>query len=242
MGNLHAAESKPVCAAKENPPEAPKPATPALPAVSGCLIDAQRIPSSARVIDVRSGSEFAARHIPGATNQPLASLLNRPARDLVIYDGGRLRPDAYALCERLHRYGLSGFKVIDGGIASWLQSHDAANALLPSRLSDAEVSSSLLANDSAVISLSDDFAAPLKSHGAGGTGKSTRASGRTILLVRSPEQIPTIQDRLTRKPSGTIHLYWIGTAARLDALLGTQVAQEKKRLEGPGRKAACSAL
>ncbi|MEN5061042.1 rhodanese-like domain-containing protein, partial [Luteimonas sp. TWI1416] len=130
---------------------------------ANCLIDAAaRRPAGAKIVDIRSRAEYSPLHIPGAVNQPLQSLMNAGAGSLIVYDNGRFRSDSLQLCNRLARYGVRDFKVIDGGIAAWAQSARAPGAPDVSRLSDAEVSAALVAGGSKIVPLAGSFSTILR--------------------------------------------------------------------------------
>ncbi|SOD51626.1 Rhodanese-like domain-containing protein [Pseudoxanthomonas wuyuanensis] len=203
-----------------------------------CLVDAATASKDARVIDLRPRDQYAAFHIPGADNQPMTALMNQGSKKAVVYDGGKLPQDAQLLCERLARYGLTQFQVIDGGLASWSQLHAPARAAEVSRLSDADVSSALLANEGQVLALSAEFNPVLKSI----QSQARKPGKRLIVLASSPALLPQIQKQLSRKPGGRTALYWIGDAGRLQSLISTHIAQDQKRLEGPGHSNTCSSL
>lgn len=80
-------------------------------------------PDAPRVLDVRTPAEFAAAHIPGSYNVPLDTLREHcdelrgslESVVLVCQTGNRA-----AQAERvLGRAGLTGVRVLDGGIAAW---------------------------------------------------------------------------------------------------------------------------
>lgn len=228
------------CAAPAAQAAADTPAAPPIPDDAACLIDAASpLPRDARLLDLRSQQEHAQLHIPGAINQPLHSLLNAAPRPVVVYDGGRLRSDALLLCERLARYGIRDARVIQGGIAAWAQSRQPASALDASRLSDAEAAAAVVAGAS-VVALADDLAATLRALGIA-SGNGTR--GRQTVLLADPN---TARDRiaswLVRRPGQDPVLYWIGTPAQLSGIVGTHLAQEQRRLQGPMVDSRCPGL
>lgn len=77
----------------------------------------------ARVIDVRTPGEFAARHIPGSYNVPLpdlgehrAELTGSPEPVVLVCESGHRA----GLAERrLREHGLERVHVLDGGVAAW---------------------------------------------------------------------------------------------------------------------------
>lgn len=226
--------------------DAPSPATPPAPAPqvqqgAACLVDAAApTPAGARLVDVRDRAEYSRLHIPGAENLPLQSLPNARGSSLVVYDGGRLRADALVLCERLHRYGLRDFKVIDGGIAAWAQSQRRTEALDASRLTDVEVAAALAAGQDRVVAHSDGLSAILKKHAiaAGGTSK----NGRTIVLGHGDLPRDRLLATLSRRSGGNIALYWTGAPEQLDAAIARHKAQESRRLDGPMVDYRCPGL
>lgn len=77
-----------------------------------------------RLLDVRTGGEFASIHIPGSCNVPLDELSGHAARlaavdspmILVCQTGGR----AVTAQEQLAKVGKTDLRVLEGGIGSWL--------------------------------------------------------------------------------------------------------------------------
>ena len=72
-----------------------------------------------RVIDVRSASEFAAGHLPGAVNQPLETLGPipvEPGERIVLVCQGEAR--ARMAARRLAGFGIESY-VLRGGTAGW---------------------------------------------------------------------------------------------------------------------------
>lgn len=207
---------------------------------ASCLIDAAApLPHGARLLDLRSQHDYARLHIPGAINQPLHSLLNAPPGAMVVYDGGRLRGDALLLCERLARYGLRDARVIRGGIAAWAQSRRPASAFEASRLSDAEAAAALVAG-AAVVTLGDGFTAALRALGVDVT-PGTHA--RQTILLAGPGTAPErITSRLVRRAGQDPVLYWMGTPAQLSGIVGSHLAREERRLQGPMVDSRCPGL
>jgi rhodanese-related sulfurtransferase len=80
----------------------------------------------ALVVDVREANEFAAGHVLGAKNLPLAKieaagaeLAKRKERPLIVYcDGGERAAKAAAA---LRRHGFTRVANLSGGIAAWQQ-------------------------------------------------------------------------------------------------------------------------
>lgn len=200
---------------------------------TACLVDAASpLPSLARIIDVRSRVEYSQFHISNALNQPPHSLVNTRAGPLVVYDSGHFRSDALQLCERLERYGLQDFKVIDGGIAAWVQSRGEQGALAVSRLSDAEASAALAAGTSAVLTLSESFLPVLRSNGITVSAANPSPSGRTIILA-VPGSHDRIAGRLRRRAGQNTVFYWMGNADQLAGIIGAHLAQDRRRRQGP---------
>lgn len=87
-------------------------------------------PAGVRLIDVRSAGEFETVHIPGAYHVPLDSLsehrseLRRLDGGVVVVcqTGGRARQAA----QRLTAAGMTGVKVLDGGIDAWVRAGGSA--------------------------------------------------------------------------------------------------------------------
>jgi rhodanese-related sulfurtransferase len=76
------------------------------------------------VVDVRSVEEFAAGHVPGATNVPFQEIASRPgalpvSRDatLVVYCGHG--PRAWVAARRLRRMGYRHVTYLSGHWARW---------------------------------------------------------------------------------------------------------------------------
>lgn len=201
-----------------------------------CLVAATALDvRGAEIVDLRERERFLAFHVPGAQQGSLTELMVSPGmsyRPLVLYDAGRFHADALQLCTRLRQAGLRRAHVVDGGIAAWAQLHENPKSLLVNRLADAEIAAALgePGSQAAALSPSLRFAA----HGA-----HTPAPERRIVLADADTPLSRIQPLLGRK---TITFYWVGSAHRLHELLDTQVAQERKRLQGPGVRNTCSAL
>ena len=80
------------------------------------------------LIDVRSAQEFEEFHLEGAINIPLAEI--QADRNLPCWNELINREHIFLICsmgylsagatERLHRFGFSNAKNIDGGIDAWL--------------------------------------------------------------------------------------------------------------------------
>lgn len=207
---------------------------------ANCLIDATaRLPLGAKIIDIRSRAEHSQLHIPGSLNQPLQSLMNAGAGPLIVYDNGRFRSDALQLCERLSRYGMRDFKVIDGGIAAWAQSTSAPGTLDVSRLSDTEVSAALVAGGSTIVPLASGFSIILRDRGLGMPAASANPSGRTIILAEPSTERNLITAKLARRAGQNTTLYWTGTPDRLANLIGAHLAQEQRRQQGPMVSSTC---
>jgi|GEM_PF-4579856 len=205
-----------------------------------CLIDAAALlPNGSKIVDIRGRAEYAKLHIPGSINQPLQSLRNPGSAPLVVYDDGRLRSDALQLCERLSRYGVQNFKVIDGGIAAWAQSTRSSSVLDVSRLSDMEASAALVAGGSTVIPLSSGFSEILRNGNLGASASGNNRSGRTIVLAEASSDRHLITEKLTRRAGQNTTLYWTGTPDRLASLIGTHLAQEQRRQQGPMVSSTC---
>ncbi|MCD9026852.1 rhodanese-like domain-containing protein [Luteimonas sp. BDR2-5] len=210
---------------------------------ANCLIDAAApFPSTARIIDIRGRAEYSQIHIPNAANQPLQSLLNAPAGQLIVYDNGRFRSDALQLCERLTRYGVRDFKVIDGGIAAWAQSSRAQGVLDVSRLSDTEASAALVAGNSAVVTLSGGFPSVLRGHGIGVSAANPSSSGRTIILAEPGTSHDQISARLARRNGQNTAFYWTGSPEQLANLISAHLAQDQRRRQGPMVNPNCPGL
>jgi rhodanese-related sulfurtransferase len=82
-------------------------------------------PSRPVLLDVRTPQEFAAGHIPGALNIPLAELEKRVGevksagpQDVVVYcmRGGRARVGEEVLAQA----GISSILHLDGGMSAWV--------------------------------------------------------------------------------------------------------------------------
>jgi len=213
------------------------------PAAASCLIDVARaLPTNAQVVDVRTVAEHSSLSIPGSVNRPLQSLVNTGHDALVVYDGGRLRSDSLALCERLRRYGLRNFQVIDGGIAAWAQMHHPSAALAVSRLSDAEASAALIAGGSKVVVHSEALLAVLKKHSVDVAPKGNDSSRRTLILAGEIVDHDRLEAELARKTGENTALYWIGAPQELDSLIASHLAQDARRRNGPMVNYNCPGL
>jgi rhodanese-related sulfurtransferase len=205
-----------------------------------CLIRPDAVPPSARMIDVRPAAEYASAHIPGAENMSVLQLVSRKnsmPQNIVAYDAGRFRSDAFQLCDRLRKAGYAQAKVLDGGIAGWAQLHRRPESMALSRLSDSEVASALLGSDRHVIALSSPLQAVLREHGI---DIAERTGARKILLADTA--IP--EHKINAQMAGKSHvlLYWLGEAHQLHRLLDQQIAMEAKRQAGPAELSICSSL
>jgi len=200
-----------------------------------CLMPPAQLKPGVTLIDLRSSQDYLAFHIPGANNQQLNQLLSQRPRDAVVYDGGRLAQDGALLCERLQRYGLTNVRVLEGGIAAWTQSNRDTHALAVSRLDDGEITSVLLSGRSSVVALSPGFNAVLASLPT----QTTRAGAQELVLASSEAEVST---RWAQRRGGKTLLYWVGDPQRLQSLLQTLLAQDRKREMGPGYSPTCSAL
>lgn len=209
----------------------------------GCLIDAAAaFPANARIIDLRSRAEYSRLHIPGAANQPLHSLLGAGTEPMIVYDGSRFRPDALQLCERLARYGVRDFKVIDGGIAAWAQSRRPDSALDLSRLSDAEASAAILAGTAAIVPLSEGFAPVLRTMDLPATHGHAGAGMQTVLLATPDNAHVRIAPRLARRSGQAPTLHWTGTPEQLARILEVRRAQDRRLRQGPMVDTGCPGL
>jgi rhodanese-related sulfurtransferase len=201
-----------------------------------CLVAAAALDApGAEIVDLRERERFLAFHVPGARQGSLTELMVRPGgrdRAVVLYDGGRFHADALQLCTRLRHAGLRKARVVDGGIAAWAQLHDQRMALTVNRLADAEVAAALGEPGSQAIALSSSLRFAVR-------GAHTSPPGRRIVLADAGTPASRIQPLLGK---GWVTFYWIGSARRLHELLDTQLAQERKRLQGPGVRNTCSAL
>lgn len=165
--------------------------------------------------------------------------MNAGAGPLIVYDNGRFRSDSLQLCERLSRYGVRDFKVIDGGIAAWAQSTRAPGAPDVSRLSDTEASAALVAGGSTIVPLAGSFSTILRDRGLGTSATGANPSGRTIVLAEPSADRNLIAAKLTRRAGQNTTLYWTGTPDRLASLIGTHLAQEQRRQQGPMVSSTC---
>lgn len=210
---------------------------------ASCLIDgAASFPNDVRIVDIRSRAEYSQLHVPNSINQPLHSLMNAGTGQLIVYGNGRFRSDALQLCERLSRYGVRDFKVVDGGIAAWAQSIRSPGVLDVSRLSDTEAAAALVAGNSAIVALSSSFSAILQNHGVRTSASSPQRSGRTIMLAEPSANRDRIATRLVRRAGQNTTFYWTGTPEQLSGLIGVHLAQEQRRRQGPMVNPTCPGL
>lgn len=214
----------------------PPPKAPVVERGEDCLVGASALATSgAEIVDLRERERFLAFHVPGARQGSLTELLVRPRsrdRAVVVYDGGHFHADALQLCTRLEHAGLHRVHVVDGGIAAWAQLHRHPEALLVNRLADTEIAAALSEPDTQATALSSSL--QFAAHAARGP-----APGRRIVLADAGTPASRIQPLLSK---GLMTFYWIGSPRRLHELLDTQVAQERKRSQGPGVRNSCSAL
>jgi len=224
-----------VLAARALPPPSKAPAA---GTGDGCLVAATALDApGAEIVDLRERERFLAFHVPGARQLSLTELMVQPGghdRAVVVYDGGRFHADALQLCTRLQHAGLRTARVVDGGIAAWAQLHDQRRALTVNRLADSEIAAALgePGSQATAISTSLQFATR-------GARTPAPAPVRRIVLADAGTPASRIQPLLGK---GMVTFYWVGSAERLHELLDTQVAQERKRLQGPGVRNTCSAL
>lgn len=200
-----------------------------------CLISPAQLKPGFRLVDLRPRQDFTVFHITGATNQQLTQLLNQRPTGVVVYDGSRLSQDGALLCERLQRFGLTNARVLEGGIAAWLQFHRDARAMDASRLDDNEVTSALLAAKSPVVVLAPGFKRVLADLPARKAGTATQ---ELVLATNAAD----VSARLAQRRGGPTTLYWIGRPEKLHSLLQNLLVQDRKREMGPGYNPTCSAL
>ena len=207
-----------------------------------CLIDAASATlDKASLVDTRDRVEFLKFHIPGAASLSSNALIAMPKsnkQQMVVYESGKFRSDAYVLCDRLRRAGMKNFKVLDGGIAAWAQSRGLPEKVALSQLSDQEVATAILDPGNATSTIATSFEPILKEHGI----KSRATGTRKILLGEAATPVADLQHKLVRRPAGSTVLFWVGSKQRLSQLLSNQLAQDQKRLSGPGQSKGCGAL
>lgn len=214
----------------------PPPRAPVAERGEDCLVPASALDvSGTEIVDLRERARFLSFHVPGARQGSLTELMTRPGgrdRAVVVYDDGRFHADALQLCTRLRHAGLHWAHVVDGGIAAWAQRHGHPKALRVNRLADAEIAAALGEPGTHATALSSSLQFAVRA---------ARASSpeRRIVLADAGTPVSRIQPLLGK---GIVTFYWIGSAQRLHELLDTQVAQERKRLQGPGVRNTCSAL
>lgn len=203
-----------------------------------CLVASSALKGSAPIFDLRGRAEFLEFHVPGASHSSVHELAARAGlgdQPLFVYEGGRFRSDALQLCDRLRRVGLAHAKVVDGGIASWAQTHGRAESLAVSRLADSEISAALLDPDNVTRALASSLDATVAKL------PNRKGKGRRLVLVADPATpIASIKARLAAKDKVTF--YWIGTEERLNSLIGAQHAHLHKREAGPAMPKACGTL
>lgn len=205
-------------------------------------MDAKNLGRSATVFDIRDRSDFVQFHIPGAENLPFGALTAMPkpdAKPVVIYDSGRFRSDAYSLCSRLRSVGIEHVKVLDGGIAAWAQMHAPAQMLALNRLSDSDMPAALSDVEGGPVVLSASLRSALRQFGIKALPTPATRSSRTVLLADDTTSLSAIQAQLAKSRTA---FYWVGTAERLQTLLGTHLAQDRKRMAGPAESRTCGAL
>ncbi|MCW0203582.1 rhodanese-like domain-containing protein [Rhodanobacter thiooxydans] len=219
---------------------APPSSAPDVPGGKGsCLVKAHALDSHGTdIFDLRDRSHFLEFHVPGARQATITELVTRPgtgSRPTVVYDGGRFRSDALQLCDRLRHAGFHQVHVVDGGIAAWAQLHGLPEAMTLNRLSDTDVAAALAEPGSRPVVLDESLRSvlPVPEDAAPASAE------RVIVLVTAATAQSAIRARLKK---GITTLYWSGTAERLRQLLDTQLAQNRKRLDGPAVSKACNAL
>lgn len=215
-------------------------AAPLAPRDTSCLVSPRAI-QGARVFDLRARADYLAAHIPGAEHADLHSLTRRAddaGRGMVVYDGGRFASDAYLLCHRLRRAGLTQARVIDGGIAAWAQATRHPQALVLGRLADTEVAAVLSEPSSRAVALSPALDRVLAEHGVA-RGAKPPAGGRRVVIGG----VGTPQADLSRHVAGAAPtLYWLGSSEQLVSLLHAHLDLDRKRVSGPAESAKCSGL
>lgn len=194
---------------------------------SQCVIDAKRVTSAVRLIDLRARPEYAAYHPFKADNHQLAQLLSQRPSGIVVFDGGRLYQDAVLLCARLQSYGLNDVRVVGGGVSALARQLGAREALALSRLSDDEVAAALLSGNMRIQSLAQPHSQIVASFRI-----SSAPRGQALILATDQTQITTAGNSV----------YWVGQPQRLRQLLQTSQLQERKREQGPGYNPNCAAL
>lgn len=216
-----------------------------MPAVAddkSCLIAAKAVGSNEEIYDLRDRTEFIEFHVPGAQNTTVGTLATMPRigeKRVVVYDSGRFRSDAFLLCHRLRSAGMRQVKVVDGGIAAWAQLHARREALTLNRLSDADVPAALSEASSGAVVLAESLGPALRQFGIKPSSAAAARPTRAVLLADAQTSPTTIQAQLTKSATA---FYWVGTADRLQTLLGAHLAQDRKRTAGPAEPKACGAL
>lgn len=207
-----------------------------------CLIAAKAVGHSEEVFDLRDRAEFIDFHLPGAQSATVGSLSTMPRvgeKRVVVYDSGRFRSDALLLCDRLRSAGVRQVKVVDGGIAAWAQVHARPQTLTLNRLSDADVPAALSEVSGGAVVLAESLRPALRQFGIKSSSTAAARPTRVVLLADAQTPLATIQAQLAKS---TTAFYWVGTADRLQALLGAHLAQDRKRTAGPAQPQACGAL
>lgn len=222
-------------------PAVKAPSAPVTADENDCLTDANAM-NKGDVFDLRSRAEFIEFHVPGAQHSTVAVLTTSPLaanQNIILYDSGKFRSDAFMLCSRLRRAGLKRFKIVDGGVAAWTQQQHQPEKLALSRLSDAEVSAALFDPQIAAIALTASLKLVLKEHRIRQTADRVHAA-RKIFIVDPSTPVTQIDALLDGKNATSF--YWIGDHQKLVGLLHAHLAQDQKRVAGPAESRTCSAL
>lgn len=238
----HPATSASTCPLAAAPTATQNAPSHAAPEDSSCLVGAKAVRASDEVYDLRSRSEYLEFHIPEARHSNAAELsriLRGSDKAVVVYDSGKFRSDAFLLCSRLRSNGFRNFRVIDGGIAAWAQAHRRPERLTVSRLSDAEVSAALSDPRNSALALDDALRPVLSEHRIRQT--SSAGSGRRVIVADTTTPAEKINASLDGSGSAAA-FYWIGSRDRLVTLIHSHLAQDQKRVAGPGQSATCSTL
>lgn len=115
------------------------------------------------IVDVRSPSEFAARHIEGAVNIPLSRIAEAglpKTKPIVLYCTGEGCPVSKDAARRLDAEGYTSVEVLEGGLLAWeakgypivaSKSAQSSKAAIVSRVSPRAVQRGLRNQDNLII-------------------------------------------------------------------------------------------
>lgn len=135
--------------------------------------------------------------------------------------------------------GLKNVRVIDGGIVAWARGRNQAGADMLGRLPDTDVAHLLFDPETRVVVHSASLADAVGDLPNAHSTSPARGVARTVVLVDPSVSPADIHAALAQ--ARVLPFYWVGTPDSLRRLLASDLAQERKRREGPGERLGCSA-